>query len=132
MTHLDDSSSTESPAIKIYKLGPWELDDPTARVIGNFIVPITYSYILFVKAMEGPSEFLVALWKLSVMALAFNVLRRIRGWHKDGSSEVWFAPAEDLWQKVKQHCLEMITTLLRELAHAVATALQELDAEDDE
>ncbi|KAJ4349393.1 uncharacterized protein N0V89_008008 [Didymosphaeria variabile] len=130
---LEGISNTVLPAIRIFKIGPCQLEDTSAtRTLRESFLPLTYCSLFFFKAMQGPSEFFVALWKMCALALAYNGLGKLLGWHEDGSSDVLLAPAEDLAQEVKRRCLEMMTTLLQAFAQAIAVAMRELDVEDDD
>jgi hypothetical protein len=126
------SPATLLPPVKLFKLGPFELDPSTARALKDSLLPFTYMLLLFAKAVQGPSEFFLALWKMIVLAVAYTGVLRLMCWQEDGSSDVLLAPAEDLAYKVKQCCKQMMETFVVALAHTTAVALRELDEEDED
>ncbi|KAF2439350.1 hypothetical protein P171DRAFT_448193 [Karstenula rhodostoma CBS 690.94] len=126
-----DASSTKSLPVTDFKLGPFKVEISTARALTESLLPFTYMVLLFSKAIQGPVELVVALWKIMVLTVAYAGLRRLMCWHEDGSSDVLLAPAEKAGHKVVQYCTQMMEMFVGALAHAILVALRELDAEDD-
>lgn len=128
---LDAHSTKLPPIAKISKIGPWEVEASTAHALTKSLLPFTYAVLLLAKAMQGPANFFIAIWKILAMAVAYTGLRRLMCWNKDGSSDVLLAPVEESLHMVKQCCMQMMEAFARALAHAAVVALRELHADDE-
>jgi hypothetical protein len=120
-------TTTHLNAAELFTLGPFELEPSTARALKDSLLPFAYILLLFAKAMQGPSEFFVALWRILVLAVAYTGVRKLMCWSEDGSRDVLLAPVEELAHKAKRCCIQTIETFVAALANATAVALRELD-----
>ncbi|KAK7185843.1 hypothetical protein PSPO01_08093 [Paraphaeosphaeria sporulosa] len=100
-----------------------------ARLTGS-LLPLTYTVLLFAKAIQGPYEFFGAVWKVLVLAIDYTGLRRLMCWNEADSSDLLLVPLEEYGCKMKQCCTQIIGTFMGAFAQALVEALRELDAED--
>ncbi|KAF1969324.1 hypothetical protein BU23DRAFT_571695 [Bimuria novae-zelandiae CBS 107.79] len=114
----------------VYKIGPLVLDSNTATALITMHA-VLGSAVLFIKAMEGPWQFIVASWRLSVFLFTYKCLRKFLGWQHHGSRDVLLVPVEELGVRVMHCSTEMVATLSGTLGHAISVALMEIDLDDD-
>ncbi|KAL5413264.1 hypothetical protein PMIN03_003861 [Paraphaeosphaeria minitans] len=126
----DGCSTKDVNVTETFKLGPWKVESTIARAFTESLLPFTYMVLLFAKAIQGPLEFFVGVWKILVLAVAYTGLRRIMRWKEDGSSDVLLAPLEEYGCKMKQCCMHIMETFIVTFGQATVEALRKLDAED--
>lgn len=113
-----------------FKLGPFALDPNIATALIS-MPAMLYTAILFVVAMQGPLHFIVMVWKLGVLSVAYKYVGSLLGWREDGSRDILLVPAEEVCVMVKGYWMIAMATFFEGLAGAIAAALEVTDSDDE-
>lgn len=106
------------------KIGTFYILDPKVAANCYRALAFTYLTVFFSAALGGPKTFFLVAWRIGVVLLAYELMRRKFNWKDSLATDVVLAPVQDGLEEAQQVVQEVVQMLCNMLTPIIVATIQ--------